>query len=113
MPGSSITISAVDLVKAVIFPLPRCSPTDAGVRCAAEHTGVALAHNPIFSTENICVVPVTLYVFVLTYIRVTIAECSARRSELPEQLFARSQGRCGVAMRHGARMFAPWPPDAT
>ena len=55
----------------------------------------------------------TLYVFVLICIRVTIAECFARRSELPEQLFARSQGRCGVTMRQGERMVTPWPPDVT
>ena len=37
MPGSAITISAVDLDKAVIFPLPCGSPTDVDVRCAAAH----------------------------------------------------------------------------
>jgi hypothetical protein len=41
MPGSATTICAVDLDKAVIFPLLGSSPTDAGVRCVAELTGDA------------------------------------------------------------------------
>ena len=63
MPGSAITISGVDLDKAVIFPLPCCSPTDAVIRCAAEHTEVALAHNPVFSTQFI-------YIYIYIYIYV-------------------------------------------
>ena len=81
--------------------------------CGAHRSCWYIAHNPIFSTQNIYVVPVTLYVFVLIYIRVTIAECYARRSELPEHLFSRSQGRCDATMMQGARMFAPWPPGVT